>query len=263
MLWRSLLSEAPGGKHITHFYRDSAFLQSALRDWLSDGLAEGGGVVVLCTREHWELVQSTLAEDGFDTDQRQQEGEIAFLEVYPFLERFLESGRPDPAVFHQAIGEAMEGVSRACRDAGQIRAWGEAVEILRARGDLRSAQVLEELWNEAIDERGFSLLCSYHVHNLDPETHQGAMGRLADAHSDVIPEHDYARLNEAVDQALREIYGEDKACTLWTKLWARRVSASNMPTGQSVLSFFSRYHPEHAVRLFEQTRKHYLPVDVD
>ncbi len=262
-MWRTLLNEAPPGRHITQFYRDPKFLQQAISAWLGGGLAEGGGAVVLGTQEHWQWVQDALETDGFPVKAMQESEQVVFLEVHSFLDGFLASGRPDPAVFHREVGSAMEKVGRTCRDPTQIRAWGEAVEILRQRNDMESAHAIEQLWNGAIEERGFSLLCSYHVHNLDPETHQGPMGQLADTHSDVIPEQDYSRLNEAVDQALCELYGEEKASALWAKLWSRPVSASSMPTGQSLLAFFSRNHPKHASRLFECTRRNYEPVSAD
>ena len=258
MMWRTLLGEAGPGEHITHYYRDRSFLHDALGIWLAAPLRQNGGAVALTTPENWELINTAIRAQGLTSDRLVKQGRLVRLDVDDFLERFLESGRPAHDVFLDMMEPAIEGL-REVNGEGQIRAWGEAVEILRQRGETGAAMDLEEMWNQAVERHGFSLLCSYNVDNLEPSTHRQEMIRLTQAHSVLVPEKDYARLNHAVDRALVDIFGDDGACTLWAKMWQEGIFRSHMPTGQTVLSFFGQHRPAEAESLFGRVKRYFTP----
>lgn len=256
-MWRDLLQEPGPAEHITHYYRDDSFLHDTLATWFIAPLKHNGGIVVLCTDEKWDMVRSAISSKGRSPRKLLKQGRIVRLDVDAFLESFLKDGIPDERVFVEQIESALWKLDAVVGD-GEVRAWGEAVEILRRRNEFAAAEALEVMWNKAISKHGFRLLCSYQVHNLEPSTHRPEIIRLDEQHSHLIPEEDYARLNEAVDKALGELYGEEVACTVWAKLWSRTAFHAKMPAGESVLKFFGRHHPEKAHALFDRVKRHYM-----
>ncbi|HSJ96142.1 MAG TPA: MEDS domain-containing protein [Myxococcota bacterium] len=67
-------------------------------------------------------------------------------------------GSPDEARFERVIGELIE---RARAGGRRVRAIGELVALLWARGNQSAAVHLEYLWNRMLKARRFPLFCAY------------------------------------------------------------------------------------------------------
>lgn len=260
-MWRSMLAPNGANNHITQLYREPEFLEEALSIWLTGSLQKGGGALILATQKHRTLIEKVLENKGLDPGELQAKNRLVMLDVDLFLDAFLETGIPDPAAFDAAIEESIQRLRAACGDK-KIHAWGEAVEVLRQRNQYNEASLLEELWNEATDIHGFSLLCSYNVDNLDPRTHQGMMAELTGAHTHRFAEPDDLRLNDAVHQAIHELYGEAAASLIWAAHKKPTLPNNKTPIGQRILDHSTRNHSqEQAKRLFDETRKRYETAD--
>ena len=80
------------------------------------------------------------------------------LEAEQVLERFMVNGWPDDARFEQVIAGL---IKRARGEGRKVRAFGEMVALLWARGDQGATVRLEHLWNGLCQTDTFSLFCAY------------------------------------------------------------------------------------------------------
>lgn len=71
--------------------------------------------------------------------------------------------------------------------------------------------------------------------NFNGEVHAHVLPRLEDNHSHLIPVENYARLERAVADALRETVGPDEARTLVGQLLAKYEAPLKMPRAQALL----------------------------
>jgi hypothetical protein len=71
--------------------------------------------------------------------------------------------------------------------------------------------------------------------NFNGEVHSRMLPRLGQNHSHLIPVEDYARLERAVSEALRETVGADEARVLEGQLLSHAPSPFQMPRSQALL----------------------------
>src|SRR5207248_7327361 len=109
--------------------------------------------------------------------------------------------------FESVVGGAFDRVTE--RFPGRrIRAFGEMVDVLCARGDAGAAAELEGLWNDLGRTRRFALLCGYHLDVFDPEAQSQLLPVVCRAHTHVRPAYSVRHLSNAVDEALGEVLGK-------------------------------------------------------
>jgi hypothetical protein len=93
--------------------------------------------------------------------------------------------------------------------------------------------------------------------NFDGEVHSRMLPRLGQNHSHLIPVEDYARLERAVAEALRETVGADDARVLEEQLLARAPSPFQMPRSQALLLALRETLPAIADSVLTRSRKLY------
>jgi hypothetical protein len=93
--------------------------------------------------------------------------------------------------------------------------------------------------------------------NFDGEVHSRMLPRLGQNHSHLIPVEDYARLERAVTEALRETVGADEAFVLTSTLLARHPPSFRMPRSQALLLALHDSLPELAKQVLTRTRALY------
>src|SRR3954454_19066325 len=117
----------------------------------------------------------------------------------------------------------------------KVRWWGEMVNVLWERGDVAGSMNLEDLFDRVAEEQNIAIFCSFLMDNFDGEIHTHMLPRLGENHSHLIPVEDYARLEHAVANALRETVGPDEARVLDNELLSRYRPRFNMPRSQALL----------------------------
>jgi hypothetical protein len=93
-------------------------------------------------------------------------------------------GAPSAVEFERVVGGAIDDLE-AERPGAEVRVFGEAVDLLAARGDYDGANALEELWNSLAWSRRFSLLCAYRADLFDGEVGAAALPEMRRTHSHV------------------------------------------------------------------------------
>ena len=222
--WGGLLASAGPRDHIVQLYQDQQFLNRAVCRFAASALANGEGVILVPTAAHWEAFRPRLEAEGVDVDAAQECGQLTVVDADELLPQFMRDAMPDAPVF---LGLAADVIAKA-RGGGRypkVRWWGEMVNVLWERGDVAASMDLEDQFDRLAHEHEIAIFCSFVMDNFNGEVHSRMLPRLGQNHSHLIPVEDYARLERAVADALRETVGADEARVLEEQLLSRYSAA--------------------------------------
>ena len=144
-------------EHFVQLYEDESRLMRALEWYVLSGLEFDGAVIMIATDEHLAELDQRLAHRGVDIARR--EGRYIALRAEDVLEKFMVHGWPNSKLFDAAICAVLERAKN--KKDRPIRAYGEMVGILMARGNPEATLRLEQLWNALLHREGISLFCGY------------------------------------------------------------------------------------------------------
>jgi hypothetical protein len=116
---------------------------------------------------------------------------------------------------------------------------------------------LEDLFDRVAEEQNIAIFCSFLMDNFNGEIHTHILPRLGENHSHLIPVEDYARLEHAVANALRETVGPDEARVLESKLLSKYQAPFNMPRAQALLLALRQALPAVAEPVLQRSRNLY------
>ena len=181
-------------EHVVQIYQDDAVFLDALEGFIHDGIRAGDGVIVIATPAHRAALERRLVSRGIPLTRAIARDQYISLDAEETLQRFMVIGPdgklwPDDRRFEDLVDEvlALAG-GRTAQDlrAFRVRAFGEMVAVLWARGHTGAVVRLEHLWHRFCREKGFSLFCAYPRIGFtdDPEA---SMRDICAAHSRVVP----------------------------------------------------------------------------
>ena len=177
-------SQLKPGEHLLQCWETEGSLLDALEGFVSSGLREGEGVVVIATASHLHEVEKRVRLHWLDIDRARWEGRYIPLLAVETLKQFMgEDGLPDDERF-RALGRKL--VDRASGNSQRrVRLFGEMVGVLWAAGNPAAAIQLENLWGSFIREVGAPLFCAYprSVFGNDAQAFRG----VCDMHTLVLP----------------------------------------------------------------------------
>src|SRR5947208_2043287 len=254
--WDRLVAAAGQGDHIVQLYQDQDFLNRAVCRFAGAALANGEGLILVPTTEHWNAFRPRLEAEGVNVKDAQDHGQLTIVDADELLPRFMQGALPDGPMF---LGLAGEIVARA-RVAGRfptVRWWGEMVNVLWERGDVAASMNLEDLFDRVAHEQDIAIFCSFVMDNFNGEIHTHMLPRLGENHSHLIPVEDYVRLERAVADALRETVGPTEARVLEDQLLSKYQAPFNMPRAQALLLALRQVLPEVAGPVLQRSRDLY------
>jgi hypothetical protein len=254
--WNRLLADARPRDHVVQLYQDQDFLNRAVCRFAAAALTNGEGVILVPTVEHWNGFRPRLIAEGIDVEAAQKRGQLTIVDADETLPRFMHNGMPDSPVF---LGLAADVVSRA-RGGDRfpkVRWWGEMVNILWERGDVAASMNLEDLFDQLGQKHDIAIFCSFLMDNFNGEIHTRMLPRLGQNHSHLIPVEDYARLERAVADALRDTVGPDEARVLESDLLSRYPAKFSMPRAQALLLALRQVLPTVSDSVLERCGKLY------
>jgi hypothetical protein len=255
-LWDHVVADATSSDHIVQLYQDEDFLNRAVCRFAGAALANGEGIILVPTRDHWAGIQPRLEAEGVDVDAARHRGQLTVVDADEFLPRFMRGAMPDASVF---LGLAADVIGQA-RDDGRyekVRWWGEMVNVLWERGDAAASMNLEDLFDQLAKQHEIAIFCSFLMDNFDGEVHAHMLPRLGTNHSHLIPVEDYARLERAVAEALRETVGAEEAQDLEDRLLAEYHEPFVMPRAQALLLALGHVLPTLASPVLQRSRELY------
>jgi len=151
--------------HEVQYYEHSHFLVNRVADFLAPGITAGEAILVIATRAHAKLIDEELRARGIDLDAARRDGWFVSLDAVETLTQVMVDDRPDRERFVSIVGGAIER-ARGRAKAPIVRAFGEMVAVLWARGRPSAALAMEDLWNDLLGHHPFSLLCGYKMPGL-------------------------------------------------------------------------------------------------
>ncbi len=170
-------------RHAVDLYADDAELLSHLTAYVADGLAAGETCLVVASTAHRSGLRRRLDLAGLaDLGSQRTGGRLLELDAEALLDCFLRDGWPDPELFDVAVAEVLRTLVRR---GVRVRAFGEMVGILHARGLLPAALQLEKLWEALQQELDFPLLCAYPLVG-PPEQDDDVRQQLLGLHAHVV-----------------------------------------------------------------------------
>lgn len=170
-------------EHLVQLYdQEGAFLDS-LEGFVAGGITGGEGVIVIATASHLQALEARLTARDIPLAAARAEDRYIPLDAASTLSRFMVQGWPDEARFRALVAEL---ISRARGDHRRVRAFGEMVAIMWARGEHGATVQLEHLWHGLCKTEDFSLLCAYPKSGFTQDA-AASIAQICAAHSRVAP----------------------------------------------------------------------------
>lgn len=258
MPWKKVLENLRPGGHLVQFYKtDEGALAENVGCYLSEGLKQGDGVLVIATPENAEAFRAQLAEEGSDPVYAVLNGQLAFFDARETLARFMVNGQPDWQLFREVVGVAMECVRPTSGSQG-LRAYGEMVGILWNNREFAAAIRLEQFWNRLLSRSYFTLFCGYAIDIFGQDFQVDALDALLSAHTHVVPATECGV--DAIHGAMREVLGPE-AENLKLQIKANsRPGRTVMPFGETMALWIRKNLPGDADRILSLARQRCFPI---
>ena len=169
--------------HSVHIYGDSEALLSRLCAIVSSSLRSGDSVVIIATSAHRQQLLKDLQSCGLDVRTHARDGRYTMLDAQQTLAMFMREGVPDGKLFTGAVGDMLDNAhNSALANGKRLTVFGEMVAVLWEEGKKDAALQLENLWNDALNDRAFHMHCAYPQAILT----DGDLAAISSAHTHIV-----------------------------------------------------------------------------
>jgi hypothetical protein len=175
-------AEIAPSEHIAQFYEHDSMLLDTLTGFVGGGVESGESSIVIATRQHLRALEERLNATGVNVTMRRLTDQYITVLAEDALETFMVKNWPDDERFSKFV---MGLIERAGAGGRPVRAFGEMVALLWARGDIAATIRLEYLWNKISKSQAFSLFCAYPKTGFTEDA-STSMAEICAAHSRVI-----------------------------------------------------------------------------
>jgi hypothetical protein len=138
--------------------------------------------MVIATPEHRTELDKRLSDAGIDVRRAQAENRYISLDAETTLARFMRNSMPDEELFAECVTSLLR---QATANDRRVRAFGEMVALLWARGEAAATVRLEFLWQGFCQSQGFSLFCAYPKAGFTEDPTK-SLAHICAAHSRVV-----------------------------------------------------------------------------
>jgi len=167
--------------HIVEIYEDDKEFVHHLAEFVAGGLVKGESSIIIATPGHRLALAQQLTTRGFDVAAAIQSDRLILLDADEMIAKFFVDEWPDEDLFRQVIADVLQVA--ACHGR-KVRAFGEMVALLWAKGLCGATIRLEHLWTEFCRSQSFSLFCAYPKSGFT-ENAADDMARVRQVHSEV------------------------------------------------------------------------------
>ncbi|HKP31935.1 MAG TPA: MEDS domain-containing protein [Chitinophagaceae bacterium] len=144
--------------HVLQIYENDSVFLDTLAGFVGGGIKSGECVIVIATKEHLKMLRERMTGYGIKVDVLIGDDRYIPLNAEDVLSTFMVNGWPDEILFNQTVSSLFE--QGLCKNR-RIRAFGEMVALLWAKGLNGATVQLEHLWNKFCAKHEFSLFCAY------------------------------------------------------------------------------------------------------
>ncbi|MFC7525565.1 MEDS domain-containing protein [Parapedobacter sp. GCM10030251] len=150
--------EVAPAEHVVQIYESDESFMNTLEGFVSSGLAAGECVVLIATAAHVSALTGRLSDSGFAVADLTADDQLILLDAEEVLTQFMVNGWPEAKLFNQTVTRI---IRRATDRNRPVRAFGEMVALLWAKGEKSATVHLEILWNRFCETQSFCLFCAY------------------------------------------------------------------------------------------------------
>jgi hypothetical protein len=168
-------------EHNVQFFDTDESKAKNVAAFLAQGYDLGEPLMVVARPASWMAISQQLEALGVRVQEAIGDGMLAVHDADETLRRLSRGGTPDPALYDKTVGHALTTLARK----GRVRAYGEMVDILAQRGDLKDAVRLEGFWNDLSARAPIFLMCGYSAAHFVSTSTQRALLEICKAHSGV------------------------------------------------------------------------------
>jgi DcmR-like sensory protein len=183
--------------HIVQLFDSPESLAKTVSDYVLEGLRAGENALVVIAPERWTLVSRRIAPHLPPTSVIQYERpdtngvgpitgragtRLIVLDAAQTLGQLLDQNGPAPDRFEAVIGRRIRA---ATRRGHRLRVYGEMVDLLAARAELKWAYRLEQSWNALAEHLSFRVLCGYSAVHFGDSRTAAALALICGAHTHV------------------------------------------------------------------------------
>lgn len=169
-------------EHIAQFYEDDGVLLDTLTGFVGGGLKSGESTIVIATADHLQALEERLSDSGLDVEAARSRHQYIDMLAEQALAKFMVKHWPDDQLFSAFVKDV---ISLARTNGRRVRAFGEMVALLWARGDTAATVRLEFLWQQLCRAQDFSLFCAYPKAGFTEDPTK-SLAKICEAHSRVI-----------------------------------------------------------------------------
>jgi hypothetical protein len=144
--------------HFVQIYEENDIFLETLERFVSGGIHSGDSVIVIATPASRNALDDRLKAQGIDLTVAVEQDQYIALDAEETLSKFILKGWPNDELFTEVITNL---ITRARGNGRRVRAFGEMVALLWARGDTAATVRLEYLWENLCQKEMFSLFCAY------------------------------------------------------------------------------------------------------
>jgi hypothetical protein len=167
---------------VVQIYESDEVFLNLLTGFVRNGVDAGDCVIVIATAEHIKSVESSLASSNYNVSQLISNNRYIPLDAEVSLSKFMINDWPDENLFNEFVSDA---ISEPHGQGKQIRAFGEMVAVLWAKGQVGATVRLEQLWNKFCETQAFCLFCAYPKSGFTQDASESVM-HICGAHSKMI-----------------------------------------------------------------------------
>lgn len=168
-------------EHVVQIYENDEGFLDLLTGFVSSGVNSFECAVVIATAAHLTALNERLEALGHSVHSLISKTQYIPLDAEETLSKFMVNDWPDENLFNKVISEVIV----TARNHRKVRAFGEMVAILWAKGQVGATVRLEHLWNKFCENEAFSLFCAYPESGFTQDAAESVM-HICSAHTKMI-----------------------------------------------------------------------------
>jgi hypothetical protein len=175
-------AEIAPNEHVVQIYENDVSFLNLLTDFVIDGIKTNDCVVIIATKIHRAALSERLLNEGYSLAILTTRTQLIMLDAEETLSKFMVKDWPEEILFNQTISAV---ITKAKSNGRKVRAFGEMVAILWAKGHVGATVRLEHLWNKFCENEEFCLFCAYPQSGFTQDASTSIM-HICSAHSKMI-----------------------------------------------------------------------------
>jgi hypothetical protein len=167
--------------HAVQLFDSDDSMATHVAAFLHRGYLSGERIRVVATTDHMAAIAHQLNTLGCPVERLTATRDLVWWDAATTLHTLMGDGRVDPARLRPLARE----LSAADGRARPTRVFGEMVDVLAERGNLKASIALEDAWTRALTGVPADVLCGYHSTRFSDPATRCALTAICKAHDAV------------------------------------------------------------------------------